>query len=110
MGFPVNTSGPSARDCCVGTDEGQSYGNPGSCMITQCIGKLIITVLITSLKIDQCDIKDSMYNRNACSQNRSAPGFVIYRSCIYVCQSHMSIRPSTTCLHAHLSACLSVKG
>ena len=64
MGFPVNTSGPSARDCCVGTDDGQSYGSPGSCMITQCIGKLIITVLavlITTLKIEQCDIKNSMY-------------------------------------------------
>ena len=29
-----------ARDCCVGTDEGQSYGaGPGDCEVPQCIGK-----------------------------------------------------------------------
>ena len=30
-----------ARDCCVGTNDGQSYGvGPGNCAIAQCIGEL----------------------------------------------------------------------
>ena len=29
----------TARDCCVGTDDGQSYANSsGTCVVTQCIG------------------------------------------------------------------------
>ena len=29
-----------ARDCCVGTDAGQSYGaEPGNCEVEQCIGE-----------------------------------------------------------------------
>ena len=30
-----------ARDCCVGTDDGQSYGvGPGNCVVPQCIGEI----------------------------------------------------------------------
>ena len=30
-----------AKDCCVGTNDGQSYGvGPGNCQITQCIGEM----------------------------------------------------------------------
>ena len=36
-GGVVEDAGPSASDCCVGT-EGQSYGSPGACTIHQCIG------------------------------------------------------------------------
>ena len=29
-----------ARDCCVGTNDGQSYGvGPGNCAVPQCIGE-----------------------------------------------------------------------
>ena len=29
-----------ARDCCVGTNDGQSYGvGPGNCEVNQCIGE-----------------------------------------------------------------------
>ena len=29
-----------ARDCCAGTNEGQSYGvGPGNCEVSQCVGK-----------------------------------------------------------------------
>ena len=32
-----------ARDCCVGTNDGQSYGvGPGNCEVEQCIGKSFI--------------------------------------------------------------------
>ena len=41
MGDPINTLGTSARDCCVGTDDGQSYGIPNDCTIRQCIGNCI---------------------------------------------------------------------
>ena len=37
-GSVVVAPGPSASDCCVGTDDGQSYGSPGACTIPQCIG------------------------------------------------------------------------
>ena len=37
-GGVVEAPGPSAIDCCVGTEEGQSYGSPGDCTISQCIG------------------------------------------------------------------------
>ena len=37
-GDVVEAPGPSASDCCVGTEEGQSYGSPGDCTIPQCIG------------------------------------------------------------------------
>ena len=31
-----------ARDCCVGTNDGQSYGiGPGNCEVTQCIGECL---------------------------------------------------------------------
>ena len=31
-----------ARDCCVGTNDGQSYGiGPGFCEVSQCIGKSV---------------------------------------------------------------------
>ena len=31
-----------ARDCCVGTNDGQSYGvDPDDCEVTQCIGKIL---------------------------------------------------------------------
>ena len=30
-----------AKDCCVGTNDGQSYGvGPGNCQVTQCIGEM----------------------------------------------------------------------
>ena len=30
---------PTAKDCCVGTNNGQSYANSsGTCVVTQCIG------------------------------------------------------------------------
>ena len=29
------------RDCCVGTDDGQSYGVvPGNCEVSQCVGEI----------------------------------------------------------------------
>ena len=32
-----------ARDCCVGTNDGQSYGiDPGNCEANQCIGECLI--------------------------------------------------------------------
>ena len=37
-GDVVAAPGPSAGDCCVGTNEGQSYGAPRACTIPQCIG------------------------------------------------------------------------
>ena len=37
-GSVVAAPGPSAGDCCVGTDDGQSYGSLGACTIPQCIG------------------------------------------------------------------------
>ena len=37
-GGVVIAPGPSAIDCCVGTEEGRSYGSPGDCTISQCIG------------------------------------------------------------------------
>ena len=39
-GTAVKAPGPSARDCCAGTNDGQSYGlGLGNCEINQCIGK-----------------------------------------------------------------------
>ena len=38
MGRVVAAPGPSASDCCVGTDDGQSYRSLGACTIPQCIG------------------------------------------------------------------------
>ena len=30
-----------AKDCCVGTNDGQSYGvGPGNCQVPQCIGEM----------------------------------------------------------------------
>ena len=30
-----------AKDCCVGTNDGQSYGvGPGNCQVSQCIGEM----------------------------------------------------------------------
>ena len=37
-GDVVEAPGPSAIDCCSGTEEGQSYGSPEICTIPQCIG------------------------------------------------------------------------
>ena len=37
-GGVVAAPGPSAIDCCSGTEDGQSYGSPGACDIPQCIG------------------------------------------------------------------------
>ena len=37
-GDVVEVAGPSATDCCVGTEEGQSFGTPDACTIRQCIG------------------------------------------------------------------------
>ena len=37
-GSAVVAPGPSASDCCVGTDDGQSYGSSGDCAVPQCIG------------------------------------------------------------------------
>ena len=35
----VTAPGPTARDCCVGTDAGQSYSDDGvNCILSQCIG------------------------------------------------------------------------
>ena len=34
-----------ARDCCVGTEDGQSYGvGPGNCEVEQCIGEAPIVI------------------------------------------------------------------
>ena len=42
-----------ARDCCVGTNHGQSYGvGPGNCEVEQCIGKSFIghdTIALSSI-------------------------------------------------------------
>ena len=38
----VEAPGPTAKDCCAGTNDGQSYGvGPGNCEISQCIGKIV---------------------------------------------------------------------
>ena len=40
VGDIVSAPGPTARDCCAGTDNGQSYSNDGvNCHVSQCIGK-----------------------------------------------------------------------
>ena len=40
MGDMVTVPGPSARDCCVGTDDGLSYSNDSeTCIVVQCVGK-----------------------------------------------------------------------
>ena len=41
-GFEIETPAdtPTARDCCVGTNEGQSYADSGgNCTVPQCVGK-----------------------------------------------------------------------
>ena len=50
VGDIVTAPGPSARDCCAGTDDGQSYSNDGvNCHVSQCIGMcaLILSLLGT---------------------------------------------------------------
>ena len=40
VGNAVQTEGPTARDCCAGTNDGQSFStDDGLCVISQCIGK-----------------------------------------------------------------------
>ena len=40
MGSIVTAPGPTARDCCAGTDDGQSYTDDFvNCTVLQCIGK-----------------------------------------------------------------------
>ena len=40
VGDIIATLGPTARDCCVGTDDGQSYTDDFvNCTVLQCIGK-----------------------------------------------------------------------
>ena len=48
-GSVVAAPGPSASDCCVGTDDGQSYGSPGACTIPQCIGIILFPIFVVSL-------------------------------------------------------------
>ena len=39
VGDIVTAPGPSARDCCAGTDDGQSYSDDGvNCFFSQCVG------------------------------------------------------------------------
>ena len=33
----------TARECCVGTENGTSFGEPGNCVVSQCIGKELCT-------------------------------------------------------------------
>ena len=41
-GDVVTAPGPSARDCCAGTDDGQSFSSDGvNCFRTQCIGMYV---------------------------------------------------------------------
>ena len=35
----VEAPGPTVRDCCVGTNDGQSYED-GECKVSQCVGEL----------------------------------------------------------------------
>ena len=49
MGDVVEAPESSASDCCVGTEEGLSYGSPGDCTIPQCIGIIHFCVPICSL-------------------------------------------------------------
>ena len=40
MGDIVTAPGPSARDCCAGTDDGQSYSEDSvNCTVLLCIGE-----------------------------------------------------------------------
>ena len=40
VGDIVTAPGLTARDCCVGTDDGQSYTDDGvNCTVSRCIGK-----------------------------------------------------------------------
>ena len=42
IGDIVETPGPTVRDCCAGTNDGQSYSNSsGVCIETSCVGKCI---------------------------------------------------------------------
>ena len=42
IGTPAD--GPTPRDCCIGTNEGQSYADSGgNCIVEQCVGKRSIT-------------------------------------------------------------------
>ena len=44
VGDIVEVPGPSARNCCAGTDEGQSYSADGvNCDVSQCIGSYATT-------------------------------------------------------------------
>ena len=39
-GYVVETPGPTVRDCCVRTNDGQSYADSvGTCIKNQCIGE-----------------------------------------------------------------------
>ena len=40
------TDRPTPKDCCVGTDDGQSYTDSnGSCVVPQCIGERSLHVI-----------------------------------------------------------------
>ena len=50
MGDIVTAPGPSARDCCIGTDDGQSYSDDGvNCTVLQCIGKKSIMSIVHNI-------------------------------------------------------------
>jgi hypothetical protein len=41
-GYVVETPGPTVRDCCVGTNDGQSYADSGgTCIKNQCVGESV---------------------------------------------------------------------
>ena len=43
VGVIVTAPGPTARDCCAGTDDGESFSENGvNCTISQCIGKYMV--------------------------------------------------------------------
>lgn len=57
MGSVITAPGSTARDCCAGTDEGNSYeSSPGVCEITRCIGNIKLLFFCSAfcivLKID----------------------------------------------------------
>ena len=46
-GDTVTAPGSSARDCCAGTDDGQSYSDVnGVCFVSQCIGMYVCCAVL----------------------------------------------------------------
>ena len=47
VGDMVTAPGPTARDCCAGTDDGESFSeNDVNCTISQCVGMYILNHMV----------------------------------------------------------------